>query len=380
MIHTLPKTLIESAKQITPVIKTEKGTAIKRSKLGVGKDIGGEIYLHRDYEHLVPDQEALAKAKHTLATNHPDFKYNTLKFDKNGNHTFFHSPDFDTAHEPTAGNYVRVSGDTTKTGSTSNILHHKWLWVNDDYKGFDVNASMNRSKKWLALPNIEFSRIGNKKVWDNEYAPKIEQTNEGTTPMNFGLPQSLIDTAKQTLITHLEEAQEFKSSKTSINATQLPKTFAYLDKIGGVKAGDTIADVGGGQFDNAVDWAKERGANLHIYDPYNRSDEHNDASLAASHNGKSNVVTCNNVLNVIKEPEYRAHVISHAAQSLHPEGTAYFKIYEGDKSGLGKSTQGGESWQNNLGHKAYVPEIQQHFNNVVAKHGFIIAKHKEDTK
>lgn len=153
------------------VAKTEKGTAIKRSKYGVGKDIGGEIYLHKQYESVVPDQEALKAAKAKLG----DFKYNVLKFDKKGNFTFFNSPDFDTVDEPTAGKYVRVGQDgTLKHGETKSIWHHKWLWVKDDYKGFNVDESFKRSQAWLKVPNIDFARIGSKDFWEKNVVPHIK--------------------------------------------------------------------------------------------------------------------------------------------------------------------------------------------------------------
>lgn len=155
------------------VLKTLNGSPIKRSKLGVGKDIGGEIYLHRSYEKLIPDQAALSHAKEILKASFPTFKYNVLKFSK-VKFTFFSSPDFDTADEPTAGSYVTVIGDTAKAGKTASIWHHKWLWVQDSYPGFDVEAAYHRSAKWLKLPNIDFSRIGNKAIWERDYVPLIK--------------------------------------------------------------------------------------------------------------------------------------------------------------------------------------------------------------
>ena len=153
------------------VAKTLKGSTIKRSKYGVGKDIGGEIYLHKQYESVVPDQEALKAAKEKL----DGFKYNVLKFDKNGNFTFFNSPDFDTADEPVAGKYVRVGQDgKLKEGETKSIWHHKWLWVKDDYKGFNVDESFKRSQAWLKLPDIDFARIGNKDFWEKNVVPHIK--------------------------------------------------------------------------------------------------------------------------------------------------------------------------------------------------------------
>lgn len=156
------------------LLRTQKGSVIKRSSLGVGKAIGGETYLHKMYEGDIPNQGALIHAKEVLERNHPDFNYNVVRFNKDGQFTFFSSPDFDTSHEPVAGKYVTVLGKESKAGQTGNIWHHKWLWVKDDYPGFDVDESYNRSKTWLQLPNINFSRIGNKKVWDEEYVPRIK--------------------------------------------------------------------------------------------------------------------------------------------------------------------------------------------------------------
>lgn len=154
------------------VLKTQKGSPIKRSKLGVGKDIGGEIYLHRNYEKDIPDQEGLKKAKAALGK----FKYNALKFSKDGTFTFFSSPDFDTADEPVAGKYVKVSPEgKTKESETKNIWHHKWLWVKDDYKGFDVDESFKRSQSWLKLPDVDFNRIGNKDFWEKNVVPMITE-------------------------------------------------------------------------------------------------------------------------------------------------------------------------------------------------------------
>lgn len=152
------------------ILRTLKGSAIKRSRLGVGKDIGGEIYLHRQYEHLVPDQVALAEAKRVLEVSFPGVKYNALKFSKDG-FTFFTSPDFDTVDEPEAGYWVRIHGGLCKSGTTRSIWHHKWLWVDDDYAGFDVEASFRRSQAWLSIPDIDFSRIGNRAFWNEKVVP-----------------------------------------------------------------------------------------------------------------------------------------------------------------------------------------------------------------
>lgn len=98
---------------------------------------------------------------------------NALKFGKDG-FTFFDSPDFDKADEPVAGKYVRVPfNGILKDGETKSIWHHKWLWVKDNYKGFDVEKSFNRSQTWLKIPNIDFARIGSREFWEKNVVPKI---------------------------------------------------------------------------------------------------------------------------------------------------------------------------------------------------------------
>ena len=152
-------------------IKTCKGTVLTRSRLGVGKAIGGDLYLHQANAHLLPDQGILNRAKALLPTG---FVFNVIKVSKTGALTFFASPDFDTAEEPTAGPYVRV-GPTgaVKAGQTTNLWHHKWLWVADNYAGFDVEASKQRSRSWLALLGVDSAKIGHPTYWLNEVVPRI---------------------------------------------------------------------------------------------------------------------------------------------------------------------------------------------------------------
>ncbi len=157
-------------------LKTQKGSAIKRSKYGVGKLIGGTLYLHRQYFKVIK-KEIYKERLETLKREHPKFKFNTLKWNiKDESVSFVNSPDFDTADEPVAGEYITAyANDSTRKGSTKSIWHHKWLWVKDDYKGFDVEESYRRSEAWLTIPMIEFSKIGNKSFWDKNYVPEIDK-------------------------------------------------------------------------------------------------------------------------------------------------------------------------------------------------------------
>lgn len=137
-------------------LKTLKGSVIKRSaKYGVGKEIGGKIYAHRDYiEDIVPTS-VLANCLDLLRSAHPDFKWNCFRYDPVTQEILFQeAPDFDTAREPVVGNAVFVNpkeGSVSRERHYPQIWHHKWLWVKNDYSGFDVEDSWNWSKKWLSI-------------------------------------------------------------------------------------------------------------------------------------------------------------------------------------------------------------------------------------
>lgn len=137
-------------------VKTEKGTRICRSKYGVGKQMVGCIYVHRQYAHKVVPIEILLNAESVLAEKYPNFKYNCIKYDQLTQVVSFQeAPDFDTAREPVVGDYISVSPDLhnpkTRKGHSDYIWHHKWLWVMDDYEGFDVESSFQWSQKWLSV-------------------------------------------------------------------------------------------------------------------------------------------------------------------------------------------------------------------------------------
>lgn len=154
-------------------VETKKGTKITRSsKYGVGKQIGGGVYVHKDYAADVVPADVWRKAQSLLASKYPGFTFNAVKYDlKLGTVRFDEAADFDTAREPVPGNMVTVD---TKTGIVSDIKnsqaiwHHKWLWVQDDYAGFDVVDSKMWSRHWTAM--LEGQASGSEKVWQKQLA------------------------------------------------------------------------------------------------------------------------------------------------------------------------------------------------------------------
>lgn len=152
-------------------LRTMKGSVIKRSKYSVGKEIGGQIYFHLDYiTDIVPTDE-IAKAYDIMKDNYQDIDdYNICVYDpKLKTLRFVECPDFDEDSEPRVGYYITVNLETgeIKEGYSNTIYHHKWLFVKDDYTGFDIDESYEWSKEWLSkLP--EKADGTNQERWINQ--------------------------------------------------------------------------------------------------------------------------------------------------------------------------------------------------------------------
>jgi len=152
-------------KLMESVLKTLNNSRIKRYKNNVGKDIGGQIYVHKNYAQEVIPNDIL---KHGLKHVPKDFKYNSIMWDKNRNIIRFDSvKNFDSEREPVVGDYIAVLPDgSTKQGKSPYIWHHKWLWVKDDYTGFNVPESIAWSKEWLSKLNEPAS--GKLEKWNEQ--------------------------------------------------------------------------------------------------------------------------------------------------------------------------------------------------------------------
>ncbi len=147
----------------------------KRSRrFGVGKEIGGAVYVHRMYEHVLP--AAVAHAKLQIPAG---FDYTVIKYVvKDETVSFIACVEFDATDEPSVGEVVTVKADGATSSRSASfdpwIYHHKWLFVADNYSGFDVAASKARSKQWLALDEIDFRRIGKKSFWEQNVVRRFQ--------------------------------------------------------------------------------------------------------------------------------------------------------------------------------------------------------------
>jgi hypothetical protein len=136
-----------------------------------GKKVGSCTYVHREYAREAIPADVLGKAQKCLSKDDRD--YTCIKHDrKTGNITFQWCHDFNTAHEPTVGKCVIVKPDgsvkTLPEKVNPQIWHHKWMWVKDDYPGFDIEASKCRSKQWEPhVTKEEKRKIGTLSFWNS---------------------------------------------------------------------------------------------------------------------------------------------------------------------------------------------------------------------
>lgn len=144
---------------------------------GIGKEIAGKVYVHRQYEQVFG-----ADMVHAKQHIPPGFDYDIVKYNRRRQcYSFIQSKNFNTADEPTVGDSLLVRADGTtrslKRKVDPMVYHHKWLFVDDDYTGFNVEESKQRSRKWLALSGIDRSRIGRHSYWTQHVLPKLEITD-----------------------------------------------------------------------------------------------------------------------------------------------------------------------------------------------------------
>jgi hypothetical protein len=118
-----------------------------------GKKMGKHVYVHRRYAKSVLDVEILSAAEERLRLAVPEFEFSCVMFDEDSRKVRFDSsPGFDKDREPAVGSYASVGHDgQISFGRSACIWHHKWLWVGDDYTGFDLQESYDWSKLWISV-------------------------------------------------------------------------------------------------------------------------------------------------------------------------------------------------------------------------------------
>lgn len=161
-------------------------------------------------------------------------------------------------------------------------------------------------------------------------------------------------------------SQEYTSADTSINSVKLPAIFKKILAKGDIEQYSTrLLDIGCGKY---TDHIKEYLGKDHIryygIDPYNKDHFDNYTTLKRFYEESYNditLITCSNVLNVIKEASERIKLYDFMFDflGLTPYTTAYITVYEGDKSGIGKETKP-NCYQQNKPLSFYINEIKEY--------------------
>lgn len=148
------------------------------------KKIGANIYVHKSNGDKLSENIRLAIRLIEMKHIPSGFNFEIIKINTNKNTiSFIQSNNWNYAREPEVGdayvfNLEEQKGKIIK--SKGQIYHHKWMFVSDDYKGFDVNAAKAWSETWTSkIPNKREvkCRIGYKKYWDeilSEYNLEVE--------------------------------------------------------------------------------------------------------------------------------------------------------------------------------------------------------------
>lgn len=135
------------------------------------KIVSGVVYTHKtNTKDLTSEQVSLVKLAAQKLDPSSLEKIEVLKIDKKQKRvSFIESSDWNTASEPAVGTAYMVDlvKDQVKTiKPRGQIYHHKWMFVGDDYMGFDINESKKWSEKWMSvIPKELKTRIGYKKFW-----------------------------------------------------------------------------------------------------------------------------------------------------------------------------------------------------------------------
>lgn len=162
--------------------------------------------------------------------------------------------------------------------------------------------------------------------------------------------------------------QEFDSADTSINSSKLPAVYKLIS----IPKGTVGVDFGGGRFDNAVEHIRDLGATLCVYDPYNRTAQHNREMLRTlKANGGADWAVNSNVLNVIKEQEARQSVLRNISKITKSGAPIYITVYEGRGDAKEGPTKSG--YQLNRKTQDYLEEIQEVFPDAKRKGKLIVA-------
>jgi hypothetical protein len=176
--------------------------------------------------------------------------------------------------------------------------------------------------------------------------------------------------------------QTITSAGTSVN--QLPAVLRLINTVMEDPASywtfiNDVLDYGGGRFDKFTNLLASMRIRNWVFDPFNRSEDHNKLVRQLLTARPADIAVCSNVLNVVKEPAARRAILKDIKTMSSPTGNVFFTVYVGDQSSRGRKTTKG--FQANRPTRSYVREIRREFKDVWLLNGkLIVAKGFKDSK
>ena len=249
-----------------------------------------------------------------------------------------------------------------KAGLTVDYMDSESADISDpSLEGF-CRVTFNRGGRSFTISDIIcFDESGNRVECDDE-----EEFYESYMYEGYSIDDDLQD------IWDFVQEQEYDSALTSQN--QLPG--GVKAAAGVLKPGTINLDYGGGKYDQAIEYLKGLDIINLVFDPFNRTKEHNKEVLDVIREaGGADSCTCCNVLNVIDGDVAKLTALRNMKRLVKTGGKIYIQTYEGsDKvevedektgkrkkkaSGVGKVTTKG--WQENKETKMYLPIVKKVF-------------------
>lgn len=224
---------------------------------------------------------------------------------------------------------------------------------------------IKKSRFWSKVAQLFFSRSKNfqeiaRNIQEGQKASPIAESNVTIRKVeNSSIQKTLSDV--QTPWTKTTEAG-FTVFNGELETTE--GFGAYMDFC--LRPGTRNFDNGGGSHNyNSLFLKKYVGVANVVYDPFQRSAEENRKALEELEKHDFDTATSNSVLNVIDTREARLEHIKLSCKALKEGGVAYFKVYSGDKTGIGKHTPYG--FLSNRLAESYQTEVEEIFGrgNVV---------------
>lgn len=149
------------------------------------------------------------------------------------------------------------------------------------------------------------------------------------------------------------------------------KTLPRLFKLVNWQRDTGNIDIGGGRYNLVTDYLASLGVVNLVWDPYNRSLEHNARVMRMVNRCKAYSATISNVLNVVKGEKDR-YTVMRIAEG-YSSGPVYITVYEGNKSGVPSISKRG-TWQANRTLETYFDEVRKVFPVFQVKDKMIIAR------